>query len=238
MDPAAIADATLVAQEADFSLFSLFLRADFVVKMVMLSLFLASVWSWSIILAKWLMFGRVRSKLAGFEQMFWSGKSLEELYESIGPRPDHVAAILFVAAMREWRRGQSKTQQMAVGGLQMRIEKVMQVTIARQMEKLERHLLFLANVGATAPFIGLLGTVWGIMNSFQSIAVSNSTSLAVVAPGIAEALFATALGLAAAIPAVIGYNRLSSNLSGIGMRLEGFADEFSAILSRELDNRE
>jgi biopolymer transport protein TolQ len=171
-----------------------------------------------------------------FEQAFWSGQSLEELYRSLSSRPTHSMAALFVAAMREWKRsfeGPSKS----FTGLQMRIEKVMDVTITREVERLERNLLVLATVGSAGPFIGLFGTVWGIMTSFQSIAASKNTSLAVVAPGIAEALFATAIGLIAAIPATIFYNKFISEVNKQAQRLEGFADEFAAILSRQIDER-
>ena len=168
--------------------------------------------------------------------MFWSGQNLEELYQSLSSRPTHSIAALFVAAMREWKRtyeGGART----LAGLTERIEKVMDVTIGREVERLERRLLVLATVGSAGPFVGLFGTVWGIMTSFQSIAASKNTSLAVVAPGIAEALFATALGLVAAIPATIFYNKFSSEVGRLAQRLEGFADEFSAILSRQVDER-
>ena len=171
-----------------------------------------------------------------FEQAFWSGQSLDELYRTLSNRPAHSMAALFVAAMREWKRSFEGNAR-ALGGLQMRIEKVMEVTIAREVERLERRLLVLATVGSAGPFVGLFGTVWGIMTSFQSIAASKNTSLAVVAPGIAEALFATALGLVAAIPATIFYNKFAAEVNKQAQRLEGFADEFSAILSRQIDER-
>jgi biopolymer transport protein TolQ len=166
---------------------------------------------------------------------FWSGESLEDLYRSLSAKPAHAMAALFVAAMREWKRtyeGGGK----AIGTLTQRIEKVMNVTITREVDRLERRLLVLATVGSAGPFIGLFGTVWGIMTSFQSIAASKNTSLAVVAPGIAEALFATAIGLVAAIPATIFYNKLHlRGEQGLAQRMDGFADEFSAILSRQVD---
>jgi biopolymer transport protein TolQ len=171
-----------------------------------------------------------------FEKIFWSGQSLEELYRTLTGRSTTAMAAVFVAAMREWKRSFETGARSSIG-LQMRIEKVIDVTIAREMERVERRLLFLATVGAAAPFVGLFGTVWGIMTSFQSIAAKGNTSLAVVAPGIAEALLATALGLLAAIPAVIAYNKLSGTASRLGQRMEGFADEFSAILSRQVDER-
>ena len=220
----------------DFSIWGLFMRADIVVKLVMMGLFFASVWSWAIIFDKWWRFARVERRADQFERIFWSGRSLDDLYQEMGHRPQHPLSALFIAAMREWRRSQDVVTSSFVG-LKERVDKVMQVTISREMMALESRLLFLATVGSVAPFVGLFGTVWGIMNSFQSIAISRDTNLAVVAPGIAEALFATALGLVAAIPAVVAYNRFSNQTSRIGARMESFADEFSAILSRQLDER-
>jgi biopolymer transport protein TolQ len=214
----------------------LFLSAHIVVKIVMIGLLLASVWSWAIIVEKLVSFRRARSEADKFEQLFWSGQSLEELYTGLSRGRTIAMAALFVAAMREWKRSVEGNIR-ALGGIQMRVEKVMDVTISREMERLERRLLFLATVGSTAPFVGLFGTVWGIMTSFQSIAVSKNTSLAVVAPGIAEALFATAIGLVAAIPAVVFYNKFSADAARLGQRLEAFADEFSAIVSRQIDVR-
>ena len=234
MEPDLIADAAAQFAQTDFSLWGLFLRADPVVKSVMVGLFAASIWTWAIIFEKWNRFRSVNRKAERFEQVFWSGQSLEDIYQNMGHRPDHPMSVLFVAAMREWRRS-AEIGVRAVHGLQERIDRVMTVSIARESARLERGLLFLATVGATAPFIGLFGTVWGIMNAFQAIAVTRDTNLAVVAPGIAEALFATALGLLAAIPAVIAYNAFSTSLNRYGTRLDGFADEFSAILSRQID---
>jgi len=168
--------------------------------------------------------------------VFWSGQSLEDLYRALSARPTDSMAALFVAAMREWKRS-FEGPQPALASLQMRLDKVMDVTIQREVERLERWLLVLATVGSASPFVGLFGTVWGIMNSFQAIAVSKNTSLAVVAPGIAEALLATAIGLVAAIPATIFYNKFSSEVNKLTTRLQGFADEFSAILSRQIDER-
>src|SRR5687767_15893679 len=220
----------------NLTLWSLFYNADIMVKLVMVGLIVASVWVWAIVIDKVLLFGRMRRAMDRFEQAFWSGQSLEELYRSLSARPTHSMAALFVAAMREWKRS-LESQARSFTGLQMRIEKVMDVTIAREVERLERRLLVLATVGSAGPFIGLFGTVWGIMNSFQSIAASKNTSLAVVAPGIAEALFATAIGLVAAIPAVVAYNKLSTDFGRYAGRLEAFASEFSAILSRQLDEK-
>jgi len=220
----------------DMSFLGLFLMAHPVVKFVMIGLILASVWSWAIIFEKLIAFRRARVEADRFEQMFWSGQSLDELYGALSRGRTIALAALFVAAMREWKRSVEGNIR-ALGGIQLRVEKVMDVTISREMERLERRLLFLATVGSTAPFIGLFGTVWGIMASFQAIAVSKNTSLAVVAPGIAEALFATAIGLVAAIPAVIFYNKLPADSARLGQRLEAFADEFSAIVSRQIDVR-
>ncbi|MGI9522367.1 MAG: protein TolQ [Hyphomicrobiaceae bacterium] len=226
----------LATNGGDLSFLELFLQAHIVVKAVMVGLVLASVWSWAIIIEKLFAFRRARIEADRFENMFWSGRSLEELYGGL-LRGGHTISIaaLFVAAMREWKRSVEGSIR-ALGGIQLRVEKVMDVTISREMERLERRLLFLATVGSTAPFVGLFGTVWGIMTSFQAIASSKNTSLAVVAPGIAEALFATAIGLVAAIPAVIFYNKFSADAARLNQRLEAFADEFSAIVSRQVDS--
>ena len=224
------------ADASNLSLWALFYNADLIVKLVMIGLLIASVWVWAIAIDKLLLYARMRRAMDRFEQAFWSGQSLEELYKSLSSRPTHSMAALFVAAMREWKRS-LESQARSFAGLQMRIEKVMDVTIAREVERLERRLLVLATVGSAGPFIGLLGTVWGIMTSFRAIAGQQSTSLAVVAPGIAEALFATAIGLIAAIPATIFYNKFAAEVNKQAQRLEGFADEFSAILSRQIDER-
>jgi len=224
------------------SIWGLFIQADPVVKAVLLLLLIASFWSWTIIFEKVMRFRRLREQAENFEESFWSGGSLEELYDRVGKRPDHPMAAIFTAAMAEWRRSMSRglaaSGKGLVVGLQERIGQAMQLTLDREVVVLERYMVFLATVGSTAPFVGLFGTVWGIMNSFQSIAASKNTSLAVVAPGIAEALFATALGLVAAIPAVIGYNKLSADLDRYQGRLEAFSAEFSAILSRQLEEDE
>src|ERR671936_566489 len=221
---------------SEVSLISLFLQAHWIVKSVMIGLLLCSVWVWAIVIDKTLLYARMRKAMDRFEQAFWSGQSLEELYRSLASRPTHSMAALFVAAMREWKRS-LEGQPRSFAGLQMRIEKVMEVTIQREIARLERHLLVLATIGSAGPFVGLFGTVWGIMTSFRAIAGQQSTSLAVVAPGIAEALFATAIGLIAAIPATIFYNKFVSEVNKQAQRLEGFADEFSAILSRQIDER-
>ncbi len=236
MNPADIAQSALPLTSSDLSLLTLFVHAHWIVKIVMIGLIVCSVWVWAIAIDKTVLLTRTRRAMDRFEQAFWSGQSLEELYRSLSSRPTHSMAALFVAAMREWKRS-FEGQTRSFAGLQMRIEKVMDVTIAREVERLERRLLVLATVGSAGPFIGLFGTVWGIMTSFQSIAASKNTSLAIVAPGIAEALFATAIGLVAAIPATIFYNKFITEVNRQAARLEGFADEFAAILSRQIDER-
>jgi biopolymer transport protein TolQ len=228
------------AVSPNLSIFDLFIQSDSIVKMVLFLLLLASFWSWAVIFDKALRLRRLRQAASSFEETFWSGGSLDDLYDRVGQRPIDPMSAVFAAAMREWRRSAAKgllgTAVMRAG-LQQRIERVMNVTVGREMDRVERFMSFLATVGSTAPFVGLFGTVWGIMNSFSSIAAAKNTSLAVVAPGIAESLFATALGLMAAIPAVIAYNKLSTDFGRYAGRLEAFATEFSAILSRQLDER-
>jgi len=236
MNPAEVAQSVLPLTSSDLSIFTLFWQAHWIVKLVMIGLLAASIWVWAIVVDKTILYRRSRQAMDSFDNAFWSGQSLEELYRTLSAKPTYSTGALFVAAMREWKRsfeGHAKS----FAGLQMRVEKVMSVSIAREIERLEKRLLVLATVGSAGPFIGLFGTVWGIMTSFQSIAASKNTSLAVVAPGIAEALFATAIGLAAAIPATIFYNKFSSEVNKQAQRLEGFADEFSAILSRQIDER-
>ncbi|MBT5072754.1 MAG: protein TolQ [Kordiimonadaceae bacterium] len=219
----------------DFSFFGMFAQADFIVQMVMIILLAASVWCWAIIYDKVKRLRAVAESADEFESEFWSGNSLEDLYERTRHNPDHPLAMLFVSAMREWQRSSSKAGGKIAMGTQERIYRVMHVTVSREMERLEHYLSVLATVGSTAPFVGLFGTVWGIMNSFQSIASSNNSSLAVVAPGIAEALAATAMGLVAAIPAVVAYNYLSNDIGRYANRLESFAEEFGTILSRQME---
>ena len=226
----------LASPTVDTSLLNLFLEASPVVQAVMVGLLIASIWCWAIIIDKTILFGKTKRQLDQFEQVFWSGQSLEELYRTLSERPSNGMASLFVAAMGEWKRSFERNARSPIG-LQTRIDKVLDVSMSREMERLEKRLLFLPTLGSSAPFIGLFGTVIGIMTSFQAIAGSKSTNLAVVAPGIAEALLATALGLLAAIPAVIAYNKLSADAGKIATRLESFADEFSAILSRQIDEK-
>ena len=225
----------------DLSVWALIQQADVIVKIVMAILILASIWCWAIIFEKSIRLRRLRNDAERFEESFWSGGALDDLYERIGSRPGHPMELIFTVAMREWNlatsRGRSPREEDGRSGLQQRIDRVMRVAMNREIESIEKHLGFLATVGSTAPFVGLFGTVWGIMNSFQSIALTKNTSLAVVAPGIAEALLATALGLVAAIPAVVAYNKLTNDLNRYAGRLEIFADEFSTLMSRQLSER-
>ncbi len=221
----------------DLSIWGLFIQSDIVVKIVMLMLLAASFWTWAIIFDKVVRLRRLRDMADDFEDDFWSGGSLDNLYDRMDKRPLDPMGAIFSSAMREWRRAAaaSSRRERNPASLQQRIERVMDITLGREMERLERQMIFLASVGSSAPFVGLFGTVWGIMNAFTSIAASKNTSLAVVAPGIAEALFATAVGLMAAIPAVIGYNKISSDLNRYAGRLDSFSGEFTAILSRQLE---
>ncbi|MBL27075.1 MAG: protein TolQ [Rhodospirillaceae bacterium] len=225
----------------DLSVWALIEQADIIVKIVMAILILASIWCWAIIFEKSMRLRRLKNEAERFEESFWSGGALDDLYDRIGSRPSHPMELIFSVAMREWNlatsRGRSPREEDGRTGLQQRIDRVMRVAMNREIETIEKHMGFLATVGSTAPFVGLFGTVWGIMNSFQSIALTKNTSLAVVAPGIAEALLATALGLIAAIPAVVAYNKLTNDLSRYASRLEIFADEFSTLMSRQLSER-
>jgi biopolymer transport protein TolQ len=223
-----------VAKEIDFSLLALFFRATFMVKLVMLGLMAMSFWSWAITVRKHLMFRQARTEAAVFDHAFWSGEPLDELYEKIGPEPQSASEKIFAAGMLEWRRSHRQDGGL-IAGAQARIDRAMDVAIARESELLNKGLSFLATVGATAPFIGLFGTIWGVKHSFEEIAISQNTNLATVAPGIAEALLATGIGLIAAIPAVVFYNKLNADSERILGGYEAFADEFSTILSRQLD---
>ncbi|WP_159997317.1 protein TolQ [Roseomonas sp. 18066] len=222
----------------DLSLWGLFLQADWVVKTVMLGLLLASVWVWAVVFEKVTTLRRANRAADAFEDRFWSGGSLESLHQQEGERPTHPIAAVFGAAMREWERSSTRpTDATTLVGMQQRAERAMNVAIQREMDRMERWMVFLASVGSVGPFVGLFGTVWGIMNSFSAIAGMQNTNLAVVAPGIAEALFATAIGLVAAIPAVLAYNKITTDLARFAGRLEGFATEFGAILSRQAEER-
>ena len=222
------------ASEIDFSMLALFARATFAVKVVMIMLILASFWSWAIIIQKTIRFRQARNEVGQFEHAFWSGEPLDQLFETLGPEPKDASQRIFAAGMMEWRRSHRQDGGL-IPGAAPRIDRSMDVAIAKEADGLSAGLSFLATVGSTAPFIGLFGTVWGIMNAFEQIALQQNTNLAVVAPGIAEALLATALGLLAAIPAVVFYNKLSADSDRIIGGYDAFADEFSTILSRQLD---
>ena len=224
-----------IGAPADFSLIALFLRAGLTVKIVMVLLVLASVWSWALIIQKLMVHATARRDAAGFERRFWSGEPLDDLFDRMGARPRGAAERVFAAGMTEWRRSQREDGAL-IPGAQSRIDRAMNVATLRESDRLTRGLPFLATVGSTAPFIGLFGTVWGIKTAFEGIALSQNTSLAVVAPGIAEALVATALGLLAAIPAVVFYNKLVTDADRITGQHEAFADEFSTILSRQIED--
>ena len=228
------AETLALAQGIDFSLWGLFARATLGVKLVVLILVFASFWSWSIIFGKLISYRKARIEAAAFDTAFWSGEPLDQLFEEIGAAPDGRAEKVFAAGMTEWRRSH-RTDGGLIAGAQARIDRSMDVAINKEAEALRKGLSVLATVGSTAPFIGLFGTVWGIMNAFTEIAAQQNTNLAVVAPGIAEALLATGLGLLAAIPAVIFYNKLSADSDRIVAGYEAFADEFATILSRQLD---
>lgn len=241
MDPQLAVNATELAGSVaatDMSLWGLFMHADFVGRSVMILLFLASIYCWAIILEKYTRLKKLRRSADVFEDKFWSGGSLESLYERVGKAPADPVQAVFTAGMREWKLAAEKGL-LATGAmranLQQRIERVMDVTITREMTSIERQMTFLASIGSAAPFVGLFGTVWGIMRAFTAIAAQQNTSLAVVAPGIAEALLATAIGLFAAIPAVMAYNKFSSEIGRYHERLENFASEFTTIISRSLE---
>ena len=223
-----------MAAEIDFALMALFLRATFTVKIVMILLVVMSIWAWAITIQKVIVYRAARKELAEFEKVFWSGQALDDIYDQIGPQPPGAAQKIFAAGMTEWRRSQ-RTDGAMIPNAGQRIDRVMDLSIARHTEGLSGGLSFLATTGATAPFIGLFGTVWGIKHAFEQIAIAQNTNLAVVAPGIAEALLATGLGLLAAIPAVVFYNKLSADSDAITGGYEAFADEFSTILSRQLE---
>lgn len=238
---AAVEGVDLGSYAHDMSMLGLFMQADMIVKSVMVILLLASVWSWAIILSKRSTLKKLNRKANIFEDSFWSGEALDKIYQRVKNSKQDPLLSTFAAGMEEWQAGVAggvPSKESMQASLRQRVERSMAVTIGREMNSLERGMTFLASVGSTAPFIGLFGTVWGIMNSFSAIAATNNTSLAVVAPGIAEALFATALGLVAAIPASIAYNVFSTSLNRYASRLEAFADEFTAILSRHLDSQE
>lgn len=226
--------------EGGLSLWGLFFGSEPIIMFVMILLIAASFWSWTIIIQKVTRIRKLNAAAEQFEEAFWSGGALDDLYDRIQARPQDPLSAIFCAAMREWRRSVSKGLVLSTdvqGTLHQRIERVMQLTLSREMDHLEKHMGILASTGSTAPFIGLFGTVLGIMNCFQSIGAQQNTTLAVVAPGMAEALFATAIGLVAAIPASVGYNKISGDLSRYANRLDAFANEFGAIISRQLEEQ-
>ena len=219
----------------DFTMWALFARATITVKIVMILLMTASIWCWAVIVDKMVQYRRARAEADVFDQQFWSGEPLDALFDQIGTSPDGASQKIFAAGMLEWRRSHRQDGGL-IAGATARIDRSMDVAIAKEAAKLQKGLPVLATVGSTAPFVGLFGTVWGIMNAFIEIAEAQNTNLAVVAPGIAEALLATGLGLMAAIPAVIFYNKLSADSDHIIAGYEAFADEFATILSRQLDS--
>lgn len=223
-----------LAQEIDFSLIALFARATVTVQLVMIMLIVASFWAWGIIFQKHIRYRRARAESAQFDAAFWSGEPLDELFDKIGPTPSSAPERVFCAGMLEWRRSHRQDGGLITGAV-ARIDRSMNVAIDREARELTQGLTFLATVGSASPFIGLFGTVWGIKHAFEEIALAQSTNLAVVAPGIAEALLATGLGLLAAIPATIFYNKLNDDSGNIIAGYEAFSDEFSTILSRQLD---
>tara|TARA_B110000438_G_scaffold280463_1_gene305772 strand:+ start:1870 stop:2595 length:726 start_codon:yes stop_codon:yes gene_type:complete len=236
-----VTSGNIVSEAMSFSLFSLFFRADLIVKSVILILIFASIYSWSIILTKLIKIRKLKELEKEFDEVFWSGNSFEDLYETFNYNQTHPKSRIFCSAISEWKKSnkdESKIKPSSISSLKERINRSMQVALNKDIEVIEKNLTFLATAGSTAPFVGLFGTVWGIMNSFQSIAIAQNTNLSVVAPGIAEALFATALGLFVAIPAVVAYNKITSDLSKYFLSLETFIDEFITIFFRQMENRE
>ena len=230
----------VVNSAQNMSILDLIWSADIMIKSVIIGLIAASVWTWTIIIEKIGTLRNIKKMTKSFEDKFWSGGSLDRLYDSIGNKPRDPMSAMFISAMKEWKRTnilKSKVDRGLRGvSLQQRIEKAMSVVMDKELEGLETRLGFLASTGSVSPFVGLFGTVWGIMNSFSAMGLNQNNSLATIAPGIAEALFTTALGLIAAIPAVVAYNKLSSDIDTYAKKLENFMTEFSTILSREIDD--
>ena len=210
----------------DFSIMQLFIRADFIVKSVIIILIAASVYSWALIFEKYRLFKKIEKSSSNFEEKFWKSKSAENFYNNLSNREKDPLANIFQSAMSELIKTKSKSSSVQSA----RVSRILEISGDKEIKLIEKHFIFLATVGSTAPFIGLFGTVWGIMNSFQSIAISRNTSLAIVAPGIAEALFATALGLLAAVPAVIAYNKFTSDSRNYSGRIENFSKKFLSII--------
>ncbi len=235
-----VSETTLKASEAayDLSVTGMFWHSDFLVKIVIMILLFCSVWGWAIIFNKYATIKLLNRRSSKFEDAFWSGESLDKLYERVHKKPGDPMAAVFSVGMKEWRRGHRRGDNGATephAGLMQRVDRVMAVSIGREMNRTERYMIFLASVGSVSPYLGLFGTVWGIMNSFTAIATAANTNITVIAPGIAEALFTTALGLIAAIPAVVAYNKFSTDLARYSDRLEAFAAEFSSILARYME---
>ena len=236
METETIAAAGAAAADLDFSLTALFLRATLVVQLVMIALVIASFWSWAIIVDKYIFFGKARRAASLFEQAFWSGQPLDQLAERLGAEPRSALERIFAAGMAEWRKSHSAAGGIAPGA-QQRIDRALSVAVSREEEKAGARLGFLASCGSSSPFVGLFGTVWGIKHAFEQIAIQQNTNLATVAPGIAEALLATALGLLAAIPAVIFYNKFTGDVERMGGQMDNFAEEFGVILSRQIERK-
>ena len=226
MEPEVVAQVVGLGGSKDFTLIQLFLRADFIVKSVIIILIAASVYSWALIFEKYKLFKRIEKSTSNFEEKFWKSRSAENFYNNLSNKEEDPLANIFQSAMSELIKTKSKSSSVQSA----RVSRILEISGDKEIKLIEKHFTFLATVGATAPFIGLFGTVWGIMNSFQSIAISRNTSLAIVAPGIAEALFATALGLLAAVPAVIAYNKFTSDSRNYSARIENFSKRFISII--------
>ena len=233
-----ITNIDIVSESPDFSMFGLFMQADVVVKSVIIILILASIYSWNVIVSKIIRMRQLKKLEKEFEEIFWSGNSFEDLYPPLNFNQTDPKSKIFCAAILEWKKSKSQSdEKLDLNSLKDRMQRSMTVIFNKESENVEKNLTFLATAGSTAPFIGLFGTVWGIMNSFKSIAIAQNTNLAVVAPGIAEALFATALGLFVAIPAVVAYNKISNDISKYFISLETFMDEFTTIFFRQLEKK-
>ena len=222
------------ASERTFSMIDLFVRADWIVKLIMISLALASVWSWAVIIDKLINFHLLKKRATNFEETFWSGRTLDELAEGLAGDTRDPMGRVFTAAMREFKESEVSPRQNDIGGTRQRIDRVMGLVVNRELAKAERGMTVLATVGSASVFVGLLGTVWGIINTFRAIDQAKDINFLIVIPGITEALFATALGLVAAIPAVVFYNKFTTDLDRYAGRLDGYTDELSAILSRKI----
>ncbi len=227
------------AIRSSLSMYGMFMDSDLFMKVLILGLLFTSIWCWAIIFEKVATFKKIRSGMKAFEEKFWAGGSLESLFTAYAKSPKDPLSVIFVSAIQEWRRSmvERKKSHSAIK-VSERIDKVMQIAIDKQVDKMETRMMFLASTGSVAPLLGLFGTVWGIMDSFNAIGVTQSTNIAAVAPGVAEALFTTAVGLIAAIPAVVAYNKLTNDIDRMAQRMETFSDELSAILSRQMEQVE